>query len=206
MFLMLMCIIFFILMLPIPAGILSFAFIFLYKDKRSIYCLLFFLLSLSFLTILYIPNSSDDLTRYFETMSSLEYIPTWKDYFSFALNDNSMQYQSANKIFNILQYLISRTRLFTLLPTVAMNISYFSILFPVIDLKNKGKLSNRDSLFTSIGNLMIVHLFYTVNTMRWAIACSLLYLIVYIYFYKLNNILYLWLFLLPILGSVKKFV
>ncbi|WEV56542.1 EpsG family protein [Ligilactobacillus acidipiscis] len=195
-------VILFIFFLPLPAGIISFCCIFLYKDKRSFLCLLIFLMSLFLLIILYVPNNSDDLTRYFGTMRNLEYLTNWKEFVSFSTNDYTMKYQQVNKIFNFLEYIIARSRFFTILPAISCVVTYFSILYPVIDLKNRSLISKKNSIIVSIGNLLLFYLFFSVNTMRWSLACALFYFVVYLYFFKIKKVTYLWLLLLPLLFHV----
>ncbi|MFD1318488.1 hypothetical protein [Loigolactobacillus zhaoyuanensis] len=190
-----------LLIFPIPAAIVSF-FGMGYFNKKSAYMFMFiFVLGISLLALYYSPSAADDFYRYQQNMRIMRTTTGLSNLFSLINSNTSLNYQSDSILFNILEYFIAKTGRFTLLPYFSTVITYGSILFPLVDLKVHGYISKTMFFLLSAQILLLFSLFFTFNTMRWAMACALFFLILYIY-NKTQLKRYLYLFIIPILFHV----
>jgi len=139
------------------------------------------------------------LSRYYDTMRLMQPLSDWSAFIDFSQNDRILQYQDANKVFNVIEYLIARTGRFSWLPFISTLACNLLVLFPVIDLRKQKKLDSWIAAGLSINLLLLFNLNLTANTMRWALASALFGCVAYIYFVKLNDFRYSWLLITPIL-------
>ena len=160
-----------------------------------------FVLGISLFALYYSPNISDDFYRYQQNMRIMRAATGIPDLFSLINSNTTLNYQSDSILFNVLEYFITKTSRFNLLPYISTVITYGSILFPLVDLKVHGYINRIVFFWLSIQTLLLFSLFFTFNTMRWAIACALFFLILYIY-NKTQLKRYLYLFIIPILFHV----
>ncbi len=160
-----------------------------------------FVLGISLLALYYSPSAADDFYRYQQNMRIMRTTTGLSNLFSLINSNTSLNYQSDSILFNILEYFIAKTGRFTLLPYFSTVITYGSILFPLVDLKVHGYISKTMFFLLSAQILLLFSLFFTFNTMRWAMACALFFLILYIY-NKTQLKRYLYLFIIPILFHV----
>lgn len=190
-----------LLIFPIPAAIISF-FGMGYFNKKSAYMFMFiFVLGISLLALDYSPSVADDFYRYQQNMRIMRTTTGLSNLFNLINSNISLNYQSDSILFNILEYFIAKTGRFTLLPYFSTVITYGSILFPLVDLKVHSYISRTMFFLLSAQILLLFSLFFTFNTMRWAMACALFFLILYLY-NKTQLKRYLYLFIIPILFHV----
>lgn len=187
-----------LLIFPIPAAIVSFFGMGYFNQKVSYLFMFIFVLGISLFALYYSPNISDDFYRYQQNMRIMRAATGIPDLFSLINSNTTLNYQSDSILFNILEYFITKTSRFNLLPYISTVITYGSILFPLVDLKVHGYINRIVFFWLSIQTLLLFSLFFTFNTMRWAIACALFFLILYFY-NKTQLKRYLYLFVIPIL-------
>lgn len=190
-----------LLIFPIPAAIVSFFGMGYFNQKVSYLFMFIFVLGISLFALYYSPNISDDFYRYQQNMRIMRAATGIPDLFSLINSNTTLNYQSDSILFNVLEYFIAKTSRFNLLPYISTVITYGSILFPLVDLKVHGYINRIVFFWLSIQTLLLFSLFFTFNTMRWAIACALFFLILYIY-NKTQLKRYLYLFIIPILFHV----
>jgi len=187
-----------IVWLPIPVGIGSFFGMVVSKKNLYLYYFLF-CTGVSLVTLWYIPDYTSDLSRYFETMKSMQSLSGWSEFLDFSQNDRILQYQGTNKIFNMIEYLVAKTGRFSILPFISTFTCYLLVLFPIVDLKKQKKLSPLLAGILSLYLLMLFNLNLTANTMRWAMACAIFGFVAYIYFVKIKDIKFIWILVIPVL-------
>lgn len=190
-----------LLIFPIPAAIVSFFGMGYFNQKLSYMFMLVFILGISLFALYYSPNIADDFYRYQENMRIMHTVTRLPQLFSLINSNTTLNYQSDSVLFNILEYFIAKTSRFNLLPYASTVITYGSILFPLVDLKARGYINRTVFFILATQILLLFSLFFTFNTMRWAIACSLFFLILYVY-NKTQLKRYLYLLIIPILFHV----
>ena len=193
------------LFFPILGGIMSIFLAFFLRKKKALVSLIIGILNVGLFISLYIPDTANDLYRYFQTMTSIANLPNLANFFEFSKIDPTLQYQN-NLLFNLFEFGIAKTGHFYLLPYLTIVICYFCVLYPIFDLKEKNKISSSFSFVLAIAMLSIYSTFYITTLVRWALACAVYILCTYCYFIKLNakkrNI---WILFIPLfihLGSI----
>ena len=142
-----------------------------------------------------------DIDRYAVTTQQMQSIHSWKDWLFFYHSDPVMIREKYNLLFLLIQFIASRFRNYNLLSFICSVLSSLFITFPFLDfyLNHKNLLSK--ALTLCLSSLLIVGFgFYMASVLRWELAVTSLFLLVYIYFIKLNNQKkYIWMLLVPIL-------
>lgn len=198
----LILIVFFVFLVPIPVGFSS-LFLMAFSEKKNIYLFyILFCIGTSLVCLFYVPNYTDDLSRYYIVMRLMKPLSSWSEFINFSQSNSALQYQGTNKIFNIIEYLIARTGKFSLLPFVSTLVCYLSVLFPIVDLKRNTKIRSTTTLTLAVCLLLLFNLNFTANTMRWAMASAIFGLVSYLYFVKLNKLVYIWILAIPLLFHV----
>ncbi|MEK1370944.1 hypothetical protein HCZ90_10160 [Limosilactobacillus fermentum] len=164
-----------LLIFPIPAAIVSFFGMGYFNQKVSYLFMFIFVLGISLFALYYSPTISDDFYRYQQNMRIMRAATGIPDLFSLINSNTTLNYQSDSILFNVLEYFIAKTSRFNLLPYISTVITYGSILFPLVDLKAHGYINRIVFFWLSIQTLLLFSLFFTFNTMRWAIACALFF-------------------------------
>jgi len=191
-----------VLLVPIPVGMGSFFGMILSKNKNIYLFYILFCVGISLVCLLYIPNYTNDLSRYYETMHLMQPLSSWSEFIDFSQSNSVLQYQGTNKLFNIIEYFIAKTGKFSLLPFLSTLICYLSILFPIVDLKKHKELKSSAAFILSVCLLLLFNLNFTANTMRWAMASAIFGLVSYLYFVKINRLVYVWILAIPLLFHV----
>ncbi|ATF41865.1 EpsG family protein [Weissella paramesenteroides] len=196
---MVLIMMFIYIFIPIPASLVIYALSFFLRGKKTYWLLLWSVLTFSLLILLYIPSVEDDAYRYFQVLSQLQSISGWQDLSALSETNQLIEYQSSSIGFTALEMFVSRTAYFNLLPYINTVICLFSLLFPFVDLKERGKISGFTAIFLSLPLPLLYNFLNTASTMRWALACSLFFLIIYIFFERVKKRRYIWLFFIPII-------
>lgn len=165
-----------IIKFPILSGVGSFLSMYFIKGKISYVLLFCFVILFSGITLFFVPQYSDDMYRYYEVMKRLSTIPNLSEFLKFSAVDSTLQYQGTNKLFNLMEFFVAKTGYPSLLPYFGTVICYFCICFPIVNLKVRKELSSGISFFLSLLTLLLFHIFFTANTIRWALACSVFFL------------------------------
>lgn len=191
-----------IALIPIPVGIYSFLGMSFSSKQFTVIFYLLFCFCGSLAALLYIPNFTDDLSRYYQVMGLMQPLSHWIEYKSFSHMNIVMQYQGTNKLFNLIEYLVARTGKYSVLPFLNTFVCNLAIFFPVVDLRRNKKITQMYALMATISLLMLFNINFTSNTMRWAVAVALFAFTSYLYFQKINDVKFIWIFLIPLLFHI----
>lgn len=187
-----------VLFLPFFGGIVSFTGAFVLKKSPARICLIISVFTLGILSIVFVPFIRNDLYRYFQTMQVIAPIGNLSQFFEFSKYYSTLQYQN-NPLFNLIEFGIAKTHYFYLLPYIDSVICYISILYPIFDLKEQGKVNKGMALWLAIGATSVFYFFYIMTYIRWSLASALFILVTYLYFVKLKKVKYIWIFIIPVL-------
>lgn len=186
-----------IVWLPIPVGLGCF-FGMIGSNKRPVLYYLLFCVGVSLLTLWIVPAYDSDLSRYYDTMRLMQPLSDWSAFIDFSKNNRILQYQDANKVFNVIEFFVAKTGQFSWLPFISTLVCNLLVLFPVVDLRKQKKLNSWLAGGLSIELLLLFNLNLTANTMRWAMAVALFGCMSYVYFVKMTNFKFIWLLITPI--------
>ena len=164
--------------------IIGFAGLFFLKIYGGLRYLGAFLLSISLgLPALFVsPTMDSDLSRYFNIMDEIKGINSVNELMNAFSQIPSLQYQQSSKLFNLVEWVISKTGYFTLLPALIIIIVYFMAWIPVI---NQANIYNKSYYYVIISILLITSFIpysYVSSMLRWYLGVSLTFLITYLLF------------------------
>lgn len=182
---------------PTLSAILTSIF-FLTKKKRQWVYLFLFSISISILSLYFIPHYSFDAHRYYSNMDMFSMQPSLRQLFSLIDNAN-MEYKNTPVIV-ILMYVISKTRKYTYISFVSIFLLVFTSLFPIILYQKKEIFKNRFYILVSLFLLTWINYLNTISGFRFYIGISLFLIIFYLeFFFKFKSRIFIWFYILPIL-------
>lgn len=135
--------------------------------------------------LFFIPE--DDLSRYFNELMKLSSYDNFFKVIVLSKYDSVLKRNSGCIIYYFLEWLVSRTTIYNLLPFVVVFIVYSCFSLPSIYQRNKWNISLFDTIFC-IGISMVIFPYLNISsTLRWGLGCALFFLITYICCYKYDN-------------------
>lgn len=195
----------FLVTLPILGGICLLFFTFNCSAKKiavGLLCVTCILLNVGFLLV--IPANGVDLERYFNVISEMRTLSDFHSIVNFW--QVNLQYERTNLLFTLLEWLVSRTHYFTLLPFFTTTLCSFFILYPFLDLYQKYKGKKKVILFSAFITFFLVGYGWMASTSRWGLAVTSSFFIDYIYFLKIKKKRFIFILLLPILFHIGSIV
>lgn len=195
----------FLVALPILGGI-SLLILSFNSSSRKIaiflLCMACILLNMGFL--LTVPTNGLDLERYFNTIHEMSALPTFRSLINFW--QVNLQYERTNLLFTLIEWLVSRTQYFTLLPFITTILCSFFIMYPFLDLSQRYKDERKIILFFAFISFFLVGYGWMASTSRWGLAVTSAVFVDYIYFVNIKKKRFSFILLLPILFHIGSIV
>lgn len=143
----------------------------------------------------FVPQTSDDLTRYYGIMTYISSVDNFKDAYLIFKNDPSLKYQESSMLFNMLEFIVSKTSNFRLLPFFNIAFSYFCFGLPFIFKRNKKKVSNLNMIIGILATSSLITYFALATTLRWGISAAMFFLITFVLYNTNKRKQILWYFI-----------
>lgn len=170
------------LLFPVPSLVLSVVGVVIDKKLSKLYLILV-CLSISIISLRYIPHPLDDGAFHFRAVSVLanynNVVQLFKDFAS-GLQIGRYDYGSV-PVFTLLMYLVRNTYHYSLLSFISAFVTYFSFGYVVIDIFNSYRKCSKLSYIIVFLTVLILNNYrYTTSGMRFCMAVSLIMLLLYI--------------------------